>query len=119
MSFDSPFCVPDKSCRVFGDLDIHGHAMDANDSSNEWPQSGDESEPEHPSTRNVRSRRSQLRPARKTLPFVPFADWDPGQSYNDQPPFCIHYVMEWKLTLNKRVVAKQTEDDLILAPSEF
>lgn len=31
----------------------------------------------------------------------------------------MHYVMEWKLTLNKRVAAKQTEDDLVLAPSDF
>ena len=65
------------------------------------------------------TRRSQLRPARKTLPFVPYDDWLPGESYDDQPPSCMHYVMEWKLTLNKRVVAKQTEDDLVLAPSDF
>ncbi len=31
----------------------------------------------------------------------------------------MHYVMEWKLILNKRVVAKQTEDDLVLAPNDF
>jgi hypothetical protein len=31
----------------------------------------------------------------------------------------MHYIMEWKLTLNKRVVAKQTEDDLVLALSDF
>ena len=31
----------------------------------------------------------------------------------------MHYIMEWKLTLNKRVIAKQTEDDLVLAPSDF
>jgi hypothetical protein len=27
--------------------------------------------------------------------------------------------MEWKLTLNRRLVAKQTEDDLVVAPSDF
>ncbi len=31
----------------------------------------------------------------------------------------MHYIMEWKLTVNKRVVAKQTEDDLVLALSDF
>ena len=27
--------------------------------------------------------------------------------------------MEWKLTLNRRLVAKQTEDNLVVAPSDF
>jgi len=27
--------------------------------------------------------------------------------------------MEWKLTFNKRVAPKQTEDNLVLAPSNF
>lgn len=27
--------------------------------------------------------------------------------------------MEWKLTVNKRVTAKQTEDDLVVPPSDF
>ncbi len=28
------------------------------------------------------------------------------------------YIMEWKLTVNKRVAAKHTENDLVLAPSD-
>ena len=63
--------------------------------------------------------RSQRRPARQILPFVPYEDWDPDQSYDEQPPTCMHYTMEWKLTLNRRAAAKQTEDDLVLAPSSF
>ncbi|POR39351.1 Hypothetical protein TPAR_09574 [Tolypocladium paradoxum] len=63
--------------------------------------------------------RSQLRPARKTLPFVPYADWVPGQSSDHQPPSCIHYVLEWKVTFNNRRVRMQTEEDLVVTPSDF
>ncbi|KAK4071308.1 hypothetical protein Purlil1_13462 [Purpureocillium lilacinum] len=63
--------------------------------------------------------RSQLRPARNTLPFVPYADWDAGQSYDDVPPTCILYVLEWKITFNNRQVRKQTEEGLVVAPGEF
>ncbi|KAK3933481.1 hypothetical protein QBC46DRAFT_368727 [Diplogelasinospora grovesii] len=31
----------------------------------------------------------------------------------------MHYLLGWKLTLNKRTVAKQTEKDLVVAPSDF
>ncbi|KAK0728900.1 hypothetical protein B0T26DRAFT_628743, partial [Lasiosphaeria miniovina] len=54
-----------------------------------------------------------------TLPFVPYKDWVPGQSYKEHPPICMHYITEWKLTLNKRTAAKQTEDNLVVAPSAF
>lgn len=101
--------------------------MDSDNSGNDWS-SGDEAERrlpngaslESPPLRDTRPpQRSQLRPARKTLPFVPYADWVPGQSYEEHPPFCMHYILEWKLTLNKRIAAKQTEDDLVVAPSDF
>ena len=101
--------------------------MDADDSVNDWS-SDNETEPQlcnvsrsnaQPARGFQPPQRSQLRPARKILPFVPYADWIPGQSYEEQPPFCMHYIMEWKLTVNKRVAAKQTEDDLVIAPSDF
>ncbi len=62
---------------------------------------------------------SQRRPARKTLPFILYADWVLDQSYNELPPSCMHYIIEWKLTLNRRLIAKQTEDDLVVALSDF
>lgn len=37
---------------------------------------------------------------------MPYDDWLLGEPYDDQPPSCNHYVMEWKLTFNKRVAAK-------------
>jgi hypothetical protein len=48
---------------------------------------------------------------------MPFAVWVPGQSYEEHS--YMRYIMEWKLTINKRVAAKQTEDDLVVAPSDF
>jgi hypothetical protein len=101
--------------------------MDADDSVNDWS-SDDESERQlcNDSSLNIEPacgarlvQQSQRRPARKTLPFVPYADWAPDQSYDELPPSCIHYIMEWKLTLNRRLAAKQTEDDIIVAPSDF
>jgi hypothetical protein len=47
------------------------------------------------------------------------AEWDPDQRYDDQPPAYIHYALEWKMILNNRNVAKQTEQNIVLAPSDF
>ncbi|KAJ6436642.1 reverse transcriptase domain protein [Purpureocillium lavendulum] len=63
--------------------------------------------------------RSQLRPQRPTLPFVPYPDWAPTQSYDYNPPVCIKYVMEWKVAFNNRKIRMHTEDNLVVAPSEF
>ncbi|KAL5586875.1 hypothetical protein FOBRF1_016745 [Fusarium oxysporum] len=62
---------------------------------------------------------SQLRPVRKTLPFVPLTEWDPDQRYDDQPPSYVHYALEWLMNLNNRNVAKQTEQDIVLALGDF
>jgi hypothetical protein len=35
------------------------------------------------------------------------------------PPCCMRYIMEWKLISNKRAVAKQTEENLVVASSDF
>lgn len=99
----SPFWLGPCINGKMGDDFMHGLSSD------------NESQPRHLSS----PQRSQRRPARDTLPFVPYEDWIPDQLYNDQPPSCMRYVMDWKLTLNRITAAKQTEDDLGLAPSDF
>ncbi|KAM0267961.1 hypothetical protein ACHAQH_010065 [Verticillium albo-atrum] len=83
------------------------------------PQPDDESCSNQPASRLVTPLRSQLRPARKTLSFVPYANWDPDQTYDGLPPSCLSYVLEWRVTFNNRKVRMQTEEGLPVAPSDF
>ncbi|MCJ1284329.1 hypothetical protein MMC26_003660 [Xylographa opegraphella] len=53
------------------------------------------------------------------LGFCQLSDWDEGKTYNEHPPTCLHYSMEWKLRINNREVSKETEQDLVLAPASY
>jgi hypothetical protein len=59
---------------------------------------------------------SPARRGRGELPFVQLADWSDDLTYDEHPPACIHYSIEWKLTINNRMAAKDTEQDLVLVP---
>ncbi|KAJ3548582.1 hypothetical protein NM208_g934 [Fusarium decemcellulare] len=56
---------------------------------------------------------------RTSLPLLQLADWDEELSYDEQPPTCVHYSIEWKLTLNHRSISKDTEPNLVLAPGPY
>ncbi|GKU08978.1 unnamed protein product, partial [Fusarium langsethiae] len=59
---------------------------------------------------------------RPRLPLLQLDDWDPDSAYDESPPTCIHYSIEWKLQLRKGRLAKltnDTEQNLVLAPGAF
>ncbi|KAK4232679.1 hypothetical protein C8A03DRAFT_20075, partial [Achaetomium macrosporum] len=65
---------------------------------------------------------SQPQRARPGLPLLQLDDWDPGLLYNESPPTCIQYSIEWKLMLKKGRLAKltnETEQNLVLTPGAF
>ncbi|KXJ84980.1 hypothetical protein Micbo1qcDRAFT_169776, partial [Microdochium bolleyi] len=55
------------------------------------------------------------------LPLIRLEDWVEGKSYDENPPTCIHYSIEWKLTVDGRVVpgSKDSEQNLVLAPGDY
>lgn len=53
------------------------------------------------------------------LGFLPLAEWDEYNSYEEDIPSRLRYSIEWKVAVNNRVVAKDTEQDLVLVPAAY
>jgi hypothetical protein len=60
------------------------------------------------------AQRTRLSPAK--LELLDWAEWDRTKAYDERPPTCLHYSIVWKVALNNKLICKDTEQDLVLAP---
>jgi hypothetical protein len=53
------------------------------------------------------------------LKLLHIDEWDDENTYDEEPPSCIHYSIEWEVTLNGKLISKDTEQNLVLAPTFY
>jgi len=53
------------------------------------------------------------------LDFLQLSDWNEHNNYEEDTPTCIHYSIEWQVTLNNKAISKDTEQDLVLTPTAY
>lgn len=63
--------------------------------------------------------RPQSQASVNQLDFLQLSDWIEHNSYEENTPTYIHYSVEWQVTLNNKVISKDTEQDLVLAPTAY
>ena len=63
-----------------------------------------------------RKRRLSLQ---ETLPLLQQEQWDQTRVYDEDPLTCVHYSIEWKVTLNDKQISKDTESNLVLTFASY
>jgi hypothetical protein len=60
---------------------------------------------------------SQQQP--QTPRLLQLSEWHDGTSSNELPANYIQYTIEWKVTVNKKILSRDTEEDVALTPSAY
>lgn len=60
---------------------------------------------------------SQPQPENPRL--LQLSEWEDGIPNDELPANCIQYMIEWKVMLNNRATARDTEEDVALTPSAY
>ena len=63
--------------------------------------------------------RKRRRSARATLALLERHEWDQNNAYDEDPPTCLHYSIEWKVVVNKKLTSKDTEPDVVVTPGAY
>jgi hypothetical protein len=50
------------------------------------------------------------------LELLNLDEWGKTGIYDEDPPSCLYYSIEWKVNLNQKLISKDTEQDFVLAP---
>lgn len=53
------------------------------------------------------------------MPLLWLEEWDRDRVYDEEPPTCVHYSVEWKVLLNDKQVSKNSERNVVLEPASF
>lgn len=53
------------------------------------------------------------------LGFLPLAEWNEHNSYDEDTPIRLRYSIERKVTINNKVLSRDTEQDVVLAPAVY
>ncbi|KAH0533761.1 hypothetical protein FGG08_007572 [Glutinoglossum americanum] len=46
-------------------------------------------------------------------------EWEKFNAYEEDEPSYLHYSIEWKVSVNNRVISKDMEQDLVLVPTAY
>lgn len=72
--------------------------------------------PDHYSENRLEDQ-SQHQPERPRL--LQLSEWHDGMLSDELPASCIQYTIEWKVTVNKKVISRDTEEDVAPTPSAY